>query len=286
MNATVSLCRRAQLLRFGTRLAGIGLLCAVFTTNVHAQDGDEIDSYKVRLEGNWIYSRPSGTLQGVSDKSGIDLQRDLGFNSYSTFSGKIDWKFTHKNHFYLQGIPLDSTNSRILDRAVVFQGQTFDADLAVQSSLNSLVYIFGYQYDIIRRRRGHIGIGFQVDVFDTHASISAAAQVTSSGVHEAARSASGSLLVPLPVAGPQFRLYLTNSPRLFVEGNVYGMYFFGYGNFVSAYGILGFGIARHLSATAGYQMGTRLVVNSDTSSNRIGLRMSERGPTAGLQFSF
>jgi hypothetical protein len=105
-------------------------------------------------------------------------------------------------------------------------------------------------------------------------------------VHEAARSASGSLLVPLPVAGPQFRLYLTNSPRLFVEGNVYGMYFFGYGNFVSAYGILGFGIARHLSATAGYQMGTRLVVNSDTSSNRIGLRMSERGPTAGLQFSF
>jgi hypothetical protein len=33
-------------------------------------------------------------------------------------------------------------------------------------------------------------------------------------------------LPPIPVAGPQFRLYLTDSPRVFVEGNVYGMYLF------------------------------------------------------------
>lgn len=38
---------------------------------------------------------------------------------------------------------------------------------------------------------------------------------------------------PIPVAGPQLRLYLTDSPHLYVEGNLYGMYFFGYGNFVS-----------------------------------------------------
>jgi len=52
-------------------------------------------------------------------------------------------------------------------------------------------------------------------------------------VHHGAVSAEGSLLAPIPVFGPQFRYYLTDSPRLFVEGNLLGMHLFGYGNFVS-----------------------------------------------------
>lgn len=31
----------------------------------------------------------------------IRLHRDVGYNSYSTFSGKLDSKFTPKNHIYL-----------------------------------------------------------------------------------------------------------------------------------------------------------------------------------------
>ena len=81
---------------------------------------------------------------------------------------------------------------------------------------------------------------------------------------------SASLLAPLPVAGPQFRIYLTDSPGVFVEGGVYGMYFFGYGDFVSTAGSLGVTINRHLSLTAGYQLGSRLIVNNSTSSNRMG----------------
>jgi len=127
--------------------------------------------------------------------------------------------------------------------------------------------------------------GSNSNVFDTTASISAAAQVTSDGVHHAAVSASASLLVPIPVAGPEFRYCLTNSPRLFVQGQVYGMYFFGYGNYVSARGNLGFTINRHLSVDAGYQLGSRLVVNRDTSTHRIGLNLTEKGPTVG-EFSF
>ena len=36
---------------------------------------------------------------------------------------------------------------------------------------------------------------------------------------------------PIPVAGPDFRFYIL--PKLFVDGNLFGMYLFGYGNFVS-----------------------------------------------------
>ena len=148
------------------------------------------------------------------------------------------------------------------------------------------MYTVGYQYDIIRRRRGHLGLGFQINLFDEHASIQAAAQVTGDGVHHAAVSASASLLAPIPVAGPEFRLYLTNSPRVFVEANVYGMYFFGYGNFVSSVGGLGFTVNRHLALNAGYQLGSRLVVNNSSSANRIGLEMSQKGAIAGMEFSF
>ena|SRR5215472_267997 len=277
-----------SLVRRPTRLiCGLLVLSVIaIATKLSAQSTDEFDSYKIRLQGAWVYSTPSGSLEGSSDLHSIDLQKDLHFNSYSTFFGGLDWKFTHKNHIYVFGTRLNSSHQTVLTRTITFEGQTFVAGLTTQNSLDSPAYGFGYQYDIIRRKRGHLGLGVQFNVFDTTASISAAAQITGNGVHHAAVTASGSLLAPIPVAGPEFRYYLTDSPRVFVRGQVYGMYFFGYGNYVSAWGDLGFTITRHLNAKAGYQLGNRLVVNRQTSSNRIGLNLAEKGPVAGLEFHF
>ena len=279
--------RISSMPRTPNSVVSLVVLCMVAVVpKLSAQSTEEFDSYRVRLEGFWVYSTPSGSLQGSADSGTVDLTKDLNFNSYSTFFGKLDWKFTHKNHLYLFGSRLTSSKETVLTRTITFQGKTFEAGLTTQSSLDSPLYGLGYQYDIIRRRRGHLGLGVQFNVFDTTASISAPAQVTSDGVHHAAVSASASLLAPIPVAGPEFRFYLTNSPRLFVQGQVYGMYFFGYGNYVSAWGNLGFTINRHLSVDAGYQLGSRLVVNRDTSTNRIGLNLTEKGPTVGVEFSF
>ena len=86
--------------------------------------------------------------------------------------------------------------------------------LFTKANLSAPAFAPGYQYDIIRRKRGHLGIAFEeLDYFDANASLSAAAQVISStGVQQKAVSAMGSLLAPIPVAGPQVRFYLTNSP--------------------------------------------------------------------------
>lgn len=273
-----------RLVRLSLSICVLCLVAAV--PRLPAQSDDEFDSYKVRLQGFWVYSNPSGSFQGSAENGAIDLQGDLHFNTYSTFAGKLDWKFTHKNHLYILGIPYNSTREVVLTRTIVFQGKTFEAGLTVQGNLDSPMYGFGYQYDIIRRKRGHLGLGVQINLFDSNASINAPAQVTSDGVQHAAVSASGSLLAPIPVAGPEFRLYLTNSPRVFVEGNVYGMYFFGYGNYVSSMGTLGVSITRRLSLNAGYQLGTRLVVNNNSSSNRIGIDMTQRGPMVGMEVSF
>lgn len=264
------------------------LLVVAVVPTIRAQSTEEFDNYKVQIQGLWVYATPTGKLQGSAetDYGNIDLTKDLHFQTYSTFYGKLDWKFTHKNHIYVYGSRLHSSQETVLNRTFTFQGKTFDAGLTVQSSLDSPVYGFGYQYDIIRRRRGHLGIGFQVNLFDTSASIKAAAQITGDGVHHAAVSASASLLAPIPVGGPEFRYYLTDSPRVYVQGQVYGMYFFGYGNYVAAWGSLGVSITKHLSAEAGYQLGSRLVVNRDTSTNRIGLNLTEKGPSVGLNFHF
>src|SRR6516165_8955334 len=229
---------------------GLLVLCVfAIVPKLSAQNTEEFDSYKIRFEGDWVYSTPTGSIQGsaTTDIGSIDLEKDLNFQNYSTFYGKLDWKFTHKNHLYVFGSHLSSSQETVLTRTFTFNGQTFVAGLTTQSSLDSPAYGFGYQYDIIRRRRGHLGLGVQVNVFNTSASIRAAAQITGDGVHHAAVSASDSLVAPIPVAGPQFRYYLTNSPRPFVEGQVYGMYFFGYGNYVSAWGNLGYSITRHLN---------------------------------------
>jgi hypothetical protein len=268
-------------------LSGMVLLASLLAGSyLHAQEKEDFDAYRLRIDAGFYYSSPTGSIHGASDNDTIDLTKDLGFNSYPTFSGKVDWKFTRKNHLYVTIIPLDTSHQIVLNRTFTFQGKTFTAGLTTSSSLNTLAVAPGYQYDFIRRKRGHLGLGLQFDFFDTTAKISAAAQVTGDGVHHDAVSASGSLLAPIPVAGPDFRLYLTDSPRLFVQGNVLGMYLFGYGNFVSTVGNVGFSLSKHFSILAGYQLGSHLVVNNNSSSNRVGLRLVQKGAIVGLETSF
>ncbi len=225
---------------FKIALSWFALFPLLLTASLlHAAENEDFDAYKLRIDAGWFYSNPSGSFHGTNDTGSIDLTKDLGFNSYPTFSGKLDWKFTRKNHLYVALLPLDTSRQAVLNRTFTFQGQTFTAGLTTSSSLNTLAVAPGYQYDIIRRKRGHLGLGLQIDFFDTTATINAAAQITGDGIHHTAVSATRSLLAPIPVDGPDFRFYLTNSPRLFVQGNVLGMYLFGYGNFISTAGNVG-----------------------------------------------
>jgi hypothetical protein len=249
-----------------------------------AADDDDFNAYRLQIDALWFYTHPTGTMHGEGQNGYVDFTKDFGFSSYSTFAGKLDWKFTRKNHFLLSGSPLSITHSIFLTRTIMFQGETFDVGLQTKTSLNTSFIAPGYQYDIIRRKRGNLGIVLQVDLLDTTAKISAAAQVTADGVQHAAVSASGSLLAPIPVAGPNFRFYLTDSPRVFVDGNLYGMYLFGYGNFLSTEGDIGVTLNKHIAFKAGYQLGTKLTVNN--SNSRIGINLTQKGPLAGAEFSF
>jgi hypothetical protein len=75
-----------------------------------------------------------------------------------------------------------------------------------------------------------------------------------------------------------------SSTDAFVDGNVKGMYFFGYGNFVSTAATVGFSFSRHIGAVGGYQLGSHLAIHG--TSSRLDVRQTQRGPTAGLEFNF
>ena len=63
------------------------------------------------------------------------------------------------------------------------------------------------------------------------------------------------------------------------------MYLFGYGDFLSTANDIGLTLNKHLSLNAGYALGSRLVVNSNT-SDRIGIHLVQKGVLAGIEASF
>lgn len=63
------------------------------------------------------------------------------------------------------------------------------------------------------------------------------------------------------------------------------MYLFGYGNFLSTTNDLGLTLNKYFSINAGYALGSRLVVNNN-SSDRIGVHLVQKGPLVGVEVSF
>src|SRR4051812_8802048 len=115
------MCGIKQFCRSLRLTVGLALFAlAVATPELYAQDED-FDSYKLRISAFWFRSNPSGNLQSAGQQGFgiVDINRDLNFDTFDTFSGKIDWKFTRKNHLYLVASPFDRSQQTVLNRTFV-----------------------------------------------------------------------------------------------------------------------------------------------------------------------
>ena len=97
---------------------------------LRAADNDDFDTYKIKFNAFWFYTQPTGTFTGTGGNGTFDFQKDVSFQSYSTFSGGVDWKLTRKNHLLFTVTPFDRTKSFVASRTITFQGQTFNAGLS------------------------------------------------------------------------------------------------------------------------------------------------------------
>jgi len=229
-------------------------------TNGNGLNGNDILNIDSPTFATWDLTTPVGPVFDATPtpvNQATNLSTSLGTLSFTAISRSLMQSVAHIGVWHL-----------------VFNG--------VQ--LETYAFTPGYQYDIIRRRRGYLGVVAQLDLFYIKGSITASAQ-TLNGIPHSAQASSSTIRAPLPVAGPEFRYYLLpGSRRLFVAGNVLGMYFFGYGNFISSYGTVGVALNRHLNFQGGYQLASRLDIKAK--DNRIGLNLSQSGAVAGLEISF
>jgi len=255
------------------------LFVGLVPVNCGGVDKSDPEDYKFKFNAQWWIARPGGNLHG--DTGPIDFQKDFNFGDYSTFYGLLEWKPRRKHHIYCYIAPNQSSTNHVISRQIEYQGTTFFVNEKLHTQLRSFIFSAGYEYDFISRPRGHLGIQFMVNLFDSKGSIETQGGVIGpGGTVTTARSASKSLFVPLPTGGPTFRYYLMPS-RLYVDGAVSGMYFFGYGDFISTSGFLGYSVGHHLSLRGGYLLGSRAEIHG--TSNRLGIRLTQKGPVIGLE---
>jgi hypothetical protein len=244
-----------------------------------AADDSDPEDYKFKFDAQWWIARPSGSIQG--DTGPIHLQKDFNFGDYNTFYGMLEWKPRRKHHIFCYIAPNRSSSDHVLNEQIEFHGETFFINEKIHGELQTFLFSPGYEYDILSRPRGHLGIDFFVNLFDWKGTISTQGGIVlPDGTVTTARAASKSAFLPLPTGGPTFRYYLVPS-RLYVDGAIQGMYFFGYGNFISANGFLGYSITRHLSVRGGYLLGSRADIHG--TKDRLGIRLTQKGAVVGLE---
>jgi hypothetical protein len=266
------------------RVGLLGLLLCMSSSAPLAGQEKEYDNSKWKLELNCWVSAPTGYFNGASGNGYFDLQRDFGFGSYATFSGKWDWRFKRKHHLLFAVAPVVSSRTTNLNRAIDWQGQTFDVDARVEANMRSLIFTPGYQYDFFRRQSIWLGLLVTVNLVYTDAKLKATGAIAGGGSSASgAVQADGSLFAPLPTLGPDFRWYpIPHSPRFYLGGALTGMSFFGYGNFVSGDAVLGFPIGRRWDIRAGYQLGSRFKIYGST--DNIEIRLTQKGPVFGVEY--
>lgn len=268
---------------FSKRLAVPALFLAlagcIGTLAAQSTERSELDNYRFSLNTNWWFSNPSGFFRGAAETDDINIHRDLGFGSYSTFSGRMDWHMTRRQHLIAGFSPVLSDRTTTLQRTIEYEGNTYDVGVQVKTHIQSLSFSPGYQFDFIRRNGSYLAFATQCFLLNTEAKISGQAVVDD---HTEERTSSGSAFSPLPVVGLQSRWYPSKtSSRFSLDGFWNGMYFFGYGDFMSAGGTAGVRLSKHMNIRGGYQMGTRLSIKG--SEQQIGIRLVQKGPVAGLE---
>jgi hypothetical protein len=268
--------------RLSTRILLTIFAILVVLPMLRAQETGDLDAYKWRATGAWWFSHPTGSFHASTDLVSFDFNKDFHFGDYSTFSGSLDWHFKRKHHLILLVNPIYSSKTATMTEDITFQGVTYHVGASVSADLNSLSFMPGYQYDIIRRRQGYLGIVAALNLLDTKGSLTGTGTLNNVS---ATYTSSASVLAPLPIVGPKARWYpMHDSDRFSLDGAFQGMYFFGYGNFIYTHGSAQVKLHKNLSLKAGYQMGTRFTVHGK--ADQVGLRLTQQGPVAGLEASW
>jgi hypothetical protein len=90
--------------------------------------------------------------------SNIDFVDDLAFTKTRFKDLRIVLRPTRKAKFRIEYTPIEYTAETTLKRDIIFNGQKFPVSLPISSTFDWKVWRFGYEYDLLYRSRGFVGL--------------------------------------------------------------------------------------------------------------------------------
>ena len=210
-----------------------------------------------------VVSSESLGIVGTPAEQLIDLKSDLGLTDQHFSELHLVLRPSNTSKFRLQYIPINYTQSAVIRRTIVFNGQRYSVGLPVNSSLSWKAYRFGYEYDFVQTNRGYAG--FLVEAKYTDVQVELDSPITS----EFARAQA-----PIPALGGIGRVYVVPNisitldisgfklPEKLIKGST------GHYIDVDVYGTINF--TNNFGAQLGYRsFDVGYVVTHDTGSFKL-----------------
>ena len=118
------------------------------------------EDYHIELAYGWWNAAPSLIVNSESLNilgTDVDLISDLGIEQHKL--GKLDLVLrpAKKHRFRFQRLPIHYEADSVVNRSFVFNGQSFNVGLPVQTVANFDTYRFGYEYDFLYSSKGFVG---------------------------------------------------------------------------------------------------------------------------------
>jgi hypothetical protein len=118
------------------------------------------ERYHVELSGTFWNPSLFGLISSEQFDiigSEVDFVGDLGFQQTRFKDFRIVLRPSKKSRFRIQYTPVVYTAETQLKRTIVFGGQTYSANLPINSTFGWKVWRFGYEYDFFYTDRGFVG---------------------------------------------------------------------------------------------------------------------------------
>jgi hypothetical protein len=154
--------------RLGAAIAGLAAIALFVPAVARAQyarpetrSSAVGENYHVEVAGTlW---NPDVAGQISSEQFGIigsqiDFVDDLAFQKTRFKDLRIVLRPTRKAKFRIEYTPIEYTAETTLKRDIIFNGQKFPVSLPISSTFDWKVWRFGYEYDVVYRSRGYVGV--------------------------------------------------------------------------------------------------------------------------------
>jgi len=235
------------------------------------------EAYHVEVLGGMWNPTPELTISseafGIAGTS-IDFTTDLGIAAKRFGELRVRLRPGRKHRFRIDYVPISYAARSVIERRLVFRGIAFDVGVPVSSTITWKTWRLGYEYDIIHRSRGYLGLIVEAKYTDVEASLD------TEFAREFARARG-----PVPAVGAVMRIYPIRVLGITAELTGFRLPEGGGGNYGGQYVDFDIYGTLNFTETLGAQIGYRSVdLNGFFETDSVDLRLEGMYVGALLRF--